>query len=59
MMGIASSRSRQLGDAIDYCPDGVAGARCLDAPHRLSEQIKDPAANVKRSLSRVYNQLSS
>jgi RHS repeat-associated protein len=49
----------KLGNSIDYCPGGAGSATCLDAAgNRWVEQIEDPSSTIKRSLSRVYNQLS-
>lgn len=51
--------SDNLNNAIDYCPGGVGNAECLDAAgNRKVEQVRDPSGNIKRSLHRVYNQLS-
>lgn len=46
-----------LGDAIDFCPDGVGNPGCLDAEgNHLVERIKDPNGTLKRSLSRQYDE---
>jgi RHS repeat-associated protein len=48
-----------LGDTIDFCPDGAGGAKCLDAAgNRIDEQTKDPGGNLKRELSRQYDLLN-
>jgi RHS repeat-associated protein len=48
-----------LGDTIDYCSGGVGSATCLDAAgNRLDEKTKDPSGNLKRELSRQYDQLN-
>ena len=49
--------SDNLDNTIDYCPDGVGTADCLDAAgNRWVEEVTD-SSDVKRSLHRVYNQL--
>lgn len=48
----------RLNNSVDYCPGGVGSPNCLDsAGARKVEQTKDQSNTLKRSLSRVYNQL--
>lgn len=48
-----------IGDSIDYCPSGPSSTECLDAVgNRRVEEVKDPSGAIKRSVHRVYDELS-